>query len=270
MRATGALDWCSRLAAAVDGRRLLETARRLVAVPSPTGAAGAAADCLAGLLRADGVAVERPEAGHPAAPAVVVHLGQGRPGRTLQFDGHLDTVHLPFVAPAVVDGRLTGSGAADMKAGLAAAVEAVRALREVGLPEAGSVMLTAHDLREAPWGRGQQLDRLLQDGVVGDGLLIPEPLCDRLPTVGRGAATWMVVAFQHAFVATSGRELPVGPKPFVDDSNCFWALRRVPAITHGPRAGGQRTVAEWVEIDDLVGVARLYALTAALYCAALP
>ena len=53
----------------------------------------------------------------------------GRPGRTLQFDGHLDTVHLPFVPPEVKDGRLTGSGASDMKGGLAAAVEAVRAAR---------------------------------------------------------------------------------------------------------------------------------------------
>ena len=108
----------ARLSAAVDRRRLLDTAIRLVAVPSRTGEAGAAADCLASLLTADGFAVERPEAGHPAAPAVVVRLDSGRPGRTLQFDGHLDTVHLPFVPPAVEDGRLTGSGACDMKGGI--------------------------------------------------------------------------------------------------------------------------------------------------------
>jgi hypothetical protein len=34
----------------------------------------------------------------------------------------------------------------------------------------------------------------------------------------------------------------------------------------GTRAGGQHTLHEWVEIDDLVRVARVYALTAALYC----
>ena len=35
------------------------------------------------------------------APAVLVRLDSGRPGRTLQFNGHLDVVHLPFVPPAV-------------------------------------------------------------------------------------------------------------------------------------------------------------------------
>ena len=60
--------------------------------------------------------------------------------------------------------------------------------------------------------------------------------------------------------------LPIGPKPFVNDGNSFSALGGVPAITHGPRAGGQHTVNEWVEIDDLVRVALLYAATAVEFC----
>ena len=130
-------------ASKVQRARLLDTAERLVAVPSPTGQAGAVADCLAELLAADGFSVERPIAGHAAAPAVVVRYKSGRPGRTLQFDGHLDTVHLPFVPPRVVEGNLTGSGASDMKGGLAAAVEALRALRDAGLPAAGDILLVS-------------------------------------------------------------------------------------------------------------------------------
>src|SRR5438309_2866688 len=93
-----------RFGKAVQRDRLVDTAVQLVAVPSRTGEAGAVSDCLAELLRADGFAVERPEAGHPAAPAVVARFASGRSGRVLQFDGHLDTVHLPFVPPRVEDG----------------------------------------------------------------------------------------------------------------------------------------------------------------------
>jgi acetylornithine deacetylase/succinyl-diaminopimelate desuccinylase-like protein len=300
-------------------------------------------------------------------------------------------VHLPFVPPAVEGDNLTGSGASDMKGGTVAAVEALLVLRDTGALPAGRVLLTAHDLHEAPWGFGEQLDHLIRDGVVGDAVLIPEPLCDRLPVVGRGSATWkvkvrrpgppvhevmrpdepsviaagaelilrlgrlgqqlaqrsdplagpetvfvgqvhageifnqypqecmlegtrrwlpgvdrhavegefrsllagvqrdtgatveaefrfirdafyldqndpVVAAFQEAYREVSGGPLATGPKMFVDDGSSFWGLARKPAITHGPRAGGQHTVNEWVSIDDMVRVAHLYALTAVLYC----
>jgi acetylornithine deacetylase/succinyl-diaminopimelate desuccinylase-like protein len=384
-------DLCERLRPFVDRRRLVETAVRLISVPSRTGEAGAAADALAELLAEDGFAVERPEAGYPPAPAVVVRFKGRNPGRTIQFNGHLDTVHLPFVPPAVEGDRLTGSGSSDMKGGIAAAVEALRAMRDSGMLEAGSVLLTAHDMHEAPWGDSRQFDRLLADGVVGDAVMLPEPLCDHLPISGRGQAWWIatlrregppvhevmrppdapnvlgagaelvvrlmrlderlatqvdpiagrasafvgqihsgeiynqypsecrvegtrrwvpgtdraeverefrdlvaelardtrtaidldyhlvrdafaldtsepiVSAFQEAHATVAGHRLPTGPKPFVDDGNSVSALARRPAITHGPRAGGQHTLNEWASIDDLVRVALIYALTAILY-----
>src|SRR5437870_4090959 len=181
-----------RIQRAVNRQRLMDTAVKLIAVPSRTGEAGAAADCLAQILSGEGFTVERPEGGHPAAPAVAVRFDSKRPGRTLQFNGHLDTVHLPFVPPRVDRDRILGSGASDMKSGLAAAVEALRVLRETGALPAGCILLTAHDLHEAPWGLGQQLNQLIAEGYVGDAVLLPEPLCDRLPLVGRGGATWKV------------------------------------------------------------------------------
>src|SRR4051794_25301136 len=97
-----------RLRPYVDRARLVETAVALIGVPSPTGAAGAVSDRLAEMLRAEGFAVERPVGGYEPSPAVAVRLDSGRPGRTLQYDGHLDTVHLPFVPPSVADGRVRG------------------------------------------------------------------------------------------------------------------------------------------------------------------
>jgi acetylornithine deacetylase/succinyl-diaminopimelate desuccinylase-like protein len=373
--------------------RLLDLARRLIAISSPTGRAGDVLDALAEHLTDEGFTVDRPIAAHPAAPAVVARLDSGQPGRVLQWDGHLDTVHLPFVPDRVEGNRLRGSGSSDMKAGFAAAVEAMLALRDGDLLAGGSVLLTAHDLHEAPWGHGQQFDRLILDGILGDAVMIPEPLCDELPVVGRGQACWkvtfrrpgppvhevmrpldepevltagailverlsrrdrelrrevgpmglspsvfvglfhggeiyngfphesvlegtrrwlpgasceacdrefrmlvteasrstgagadvefrqvrdafaldvedaVVVDFQASLCELTGRPLPFGKKPFVDDGNSVYGLGKRPAITHGPRAGGQHTLDEWVEIDDLNRVALAYALTAIRYCA---
>ena len=51
-----------------------------------------------------------------------------------------------------------------------------------------------------------------------------------------------------------------------NDIGAINPFRKIPAITHGPLAGGQHTVSEWVSIDDLVRVATLYALTAIAFC----
>jgi acetylornithine deacetylase/succinyl-diaminopimelate desuccinylase-like protein len=381
-----------RIRSAVREDRLLDTAVRLVEVPSPTCDAGAVADRLAEILRDDGFAVERPEANWPQAPAVVARLHSARPGRTLQFDGHLDTVHLPFVPPRVADGILTGSGASDMKGGVAAALEALRALRDSGMLTAGSVLFTAHDHHEGPWGDCRQLYAMIEQGITGDAVLLPEYLCDRLPIVGRGlsileirvsrpgetvhevfrppgtpdvvgagaelirrfqrlnaelaarphavagpgtiffgkfqageifnqsptecriegtrrwlpgestaqvadqyqsilrsvasetgtaiesafdvrrdafeidAGSPLVAAFQSAHQTITGRPLPIGAKPFVDDGNAFVARARIPAITHGPNATGAHTLHERVPVAELVRVACVYALTAAAFC----
>ncbi|RUL83957.1 M20 family metallopeptidase [Tautonia sociabilis] len=381
-----------RIARHIDRARLLAIAERLISVPSPTGNAGGALDALAEFLTGEGIAVERPQADHPKAPAVVARLSAGAAGKTLQFDGHLDTVHLPFVPFGREGETITGSGSCDMKGGTAAAVEAMLAARDSGVLGGGSILLTAHDLHEAPWGFGTQFDRLISDGVVGDAVLIPEPLSGHLPVAGRGQACWKVTIrrdgppvhevmrpegaprviavgaelirrlgeldarvaaevdpvagrssafvgqvhagelynqdpptcwiegtrrwvpgkdrhaieaefrslldelaaetgtaieaeyqlvrdafalnleaqavadFRLAYESIAGSPLPTGPKPFVDDGNSVWALAGVPAITHGPRSGGQHTTGEWASVDDLVRVAHTYALTAALFC----
>lgn len=187
---------CERVCAAVDQERLVDLAARLVDIPSPTRSCGPVADALAAILADDGFDVQRCEAGWPEAPAVVARFDSGSPGRTLQFNGHLDTVHLPFVPARVENGCLRGSGASDMKGGIAAMCEAMRVLRDTGLLRAGSILLTAHDLHESPWGDGSQIDGLIRAGFVGDGVLLPEYVADRLPVIGRGLAVLRVRAWR--------------------------------------------------------------------------
>jgi acetylornithine deacetylase/succinyl-diaminopimelate desuccinylase-like protein len=381
-----------RVLAAIRPDRLLRTAQELVAVPSPTRSAGAVADKLAEILKDDGFTVERPIADWPDSPAVVVRYTSGRPGRVLQFDGHLDTVHLPFVPPRFEDGLLYGSGSSDMKGGIAAYTEALRALAETNALPGGGILLTAHDHHEGPWGDRRQLRALVREGYVGDGVLIPEYLADRLPVAGRGSAifdititrpghpvhevlrppatpdviatgaevvrrlleqngplsaitapyvgsdsffvgkfqageifnqspteckisgtrrwvtpgtreqilrdfqtildeiaeqthttitlevdlpgdaftlnpdTPLIAAFQSAYTTVTGAPLPLGNKPFVDDASIIIDETGLPAITHGPAATGAHTLYESVPLDELVRVARVYALTAMQFC----
>lgn len=79
-----------------------------------------------------------------------------------------------------------------MKGGLSSAIEAMRALRDAELLPGGGILLTVHDHHEGPWGDGRQAEALIRDGYVGDGVLVPEYLADRLPSAGRGMAIFEV------------------------------------------------------------------------------
>ncbi|MBI2502384.1 MAG: M20/M25/M40 family metallo-hydrolase [Candidatus Latescibacteria bacterium] len=79
-----------------------------------------------------------------------------------------------------------------MKGGVAACVEALRALRDTGALRTGQVLLTTHDHHEGPWGDRRQLKALIREGYVGDGVLLPEYLATPLPVAGRGQAIFEV------------------------------------------------------------------------------
>lgn len=174
----------------VSRDRLVRDTMDLCSLYSRTGEAKPALDRLAEILAREGFTVERPEGGYAAAPAVAVRYSSGMPGPTIQFNGHLDTVHLPFVPPQHEGDRITGTGSCDMKGGTVAALEALRVVRDSGALTKGSILLTAHDLHEAPWGDGTQLEGLIRQGYCGDAVLIPEYLNSCIPTAGRGLAIW--------------------------------------------------------------------------------
>jgi succinyl-diaminopimelate desuccinylase len=110
----------------------------------------AVAAVVAAWLEAEGLTV-RVEEVVPGRPNVVGVLEGREPGPTLCLEGHTDVVtegdpgewsHPPFDA-ALVDGRIYGRGAADMKGGLAAAMVAAAAVRRSGAPFAGRLVVAA-------------------------------------------------------------------------------------------------------------------------------
>lgn len=127
--------------------------------------------------------VEWTYAGRPNVAAVL-----GSPsgeGRSLVFNGHVDVVpatpeHHWTVDPwaaEVVDGRMYGRGAADMKAGVAAMVYATRALMESGVGLAGDLVLQTV-IEEECTGNGALA--ALARGYGGEAAIIPEPFGRRL------------------------------------------------------------------------------------------
>ena len=114
-----------------------------VLVPGGAGE-GAIAEFIAGWLENAGLEVQLVETA-PGRPNVVgIARGQGG-GRALVLNGHMDTVgtgEMQYAhTPRIMDGKLYGRGAYDMKGGLAACMLAAAAARQAGLR--GDVILQA-------------------------------------------------------------------------------------------------------------------------------
>jgi succinyl-diaminopimelate desuccinylase len=146
----------TRALALVDRDELVALTRELVRLPSvvrpgdPSGNEAAVAAHVEGWLRREGFDVEVQTVA-PGRPNVLASWGDRTAGPTLLLEGHTDVVtegdpaawqHPPFAAE-LVDGRIYGRGAADMKSGLAAAMIAAAALKRSGVRLGGRLLVGA-------------------------------------------------------------------------------------------------------------------------------
>lgn len=100
---------------------------------------------------------------------------------TLMVNGHLDTVEIVDewtedpLSGRIEAGRLYGQGAADMKAGVAAAMTAFSAVAAADVDLAGDLLLAAVVDEEGPYGLGT--DQLIRDGIAAecDMAIVTEP-----------------------------------------------------------------------------------------------
>ena len=135
---------------------------------------------------------------------VAVHRPREGRGRSLMLQGHVDVVPegaadlwaTPPFEPSIRGGRMYGRGAADMKAGLACAVTALRALRLAGLQPAAELQLAA----------------VIEEECTGNGALavmhaLPRPDACLIPEPGPGYPALYVaeVGVVWAWVTVTGR-----------------------------------------------------------------
>jgi succinyl-diaminopimelate desuccinylase len=164
----------------------VELATQLINVPSVTPASGAVFDVLEAALTPLGFACHRWVMGEaPDGPTenMVAIRGEGTPH--FGFAGHLDVVPPgedwssdPFDA-TIIDGRLVGRGANDMKSAIAAYVAALSRIE----PGAGtlSLLITGDEEGYATWGTPRIIDWLNERSIRPDMILIGEPTSvDRL------------------------------------------------------------------------------------------
>lgn len=203
------------VADAVDPDQVLAIARALISAPSenPGGTEDAAASVASELLGQLGAEPQtiRSEAGRPS---VVGAIGSGaRP--VLAWNGHLDVVpagdpstwrHPPF-AGTVVDGRLIGRGAADMKGPIAAALAAAAAIRHAGVDLVGTLAFHLAADEEHMGTHGTRV--LLQRGHLDqDACVVGEPSDLRIGLAERGGA-WITATARGKAAHGSQPELGV-------------------------------------------------------------
>jgi succinyl-diaminopimelate desuccinylase len=146
----------TRALSAIDADELVALTRELVRIPSvirpgdPEATEAAVAAFIEAWLRREGLDVEV-QGVAPGRPNVLAMLGARAAGPTLLLEGHTDVVtegdpaawtYPPF-SGELVDGKIYGRGAADMKSGLAAAMIATAALKRSGARLGGRLVVGA-------------------------------------------------------------------------------------------------------------------------------
>ena len=130
-------------------------------------------------------------------PDVMGTLKGSGGGRSLILNGHIDVVtvepesdwtHDPFGAE-VVDGKIYGRGACDMKGGLIASLSAIQCLIEAGVPLKGDVIFSSV-VNEEHSGNGAI--SMICKGVTADAAIVHEPTENQIFVATPGDVYWQL------------------------------------------------------------------------------
>ena len=180
-----------------------ELCAELIRVPSenPPGDTSALATLIeATLSAAPGIEIRRVIAKEPAVNLVARIPGE-RPGRRLVMNGHLDTFPVgnwsawtvdPF-GGLMRDGRIYGRGAADMKAGLAAAVTTALLMARHRGAFAGELVLTLVGDEETGGRWGTRYLLANEADAVGDAMLNGDAGSPEVLRFGEKGQLWIEI-----------------------------------------------------------------------------
>jgi acetylornithine deacetylase len=177
---------------------------------------------------------------HSEAPIVVgIHRPREETGRSLILQAHVDVVpagpedmwsHGPF-DPVIEGDWLYGRGGADMKAGHAANLACLDALRRIGLQPAATVTVQSV-VEEESTGNGALMTHLR--GYKADAVLIPEPEYEKLVRANTGVL-WFEVEVRGMPVHV--REMGTGQNAIDAAYRVVGALREIEARWNADKAG---------------------------------
>ncbi len=215
-------DLLKVLSESVSEDELIALTRKLVSIPSHWETAELETEvvkALAGLFSAEGIKYELQIVDEKRSNIIARIPGAGG-GRSLAFNGHLDTVP-PYnmtVNPydAEIDGRkIYGRGTSDMKGPIAAMVMTLVAFRRSGVSLKGDLIFTGVLAEET---NSVGVETLVKSGFQVDGAVVGEP-SGREYAIGHRGLEWLEVEFKgkavHSGVAEQGVNAIVNAAKFI-------------------------------------------------------
>jgi acetylornithine deacetylase/succinyl-diaminopimelate desuccinylase-like protein len=183
---------------------LIGLCRDLVRIDSqnPPGDTGPLAATIERLLAEEPGIATRQVTARPPAVNLIARIAGRSPGRRLIINGHLDTFPIgdvgrwtmPPLGGASEEGRIYGRGAADMKAGLAAAVLAARLLARHRDAWSGELVLTLVGDEETGglWGTQHLLKS--EPEATGDVMLSADAGSPQVVRIGEKGQIWLEIS----------------------------------------------------------------------------